>query len=272
MTLSNAKGATYSRAIGEVIVKSSASGVTYRSTEALALASGPGTTATIALVADVAGSEGSVGVNDIDEIVTTMLGVTATASTAAVGIDEQSDASLADACLATLGSVSVNGPPDAYVAVCLDSTLTGTSSITRAATSTDDTGGAVDVWIARASGAVSSGVVALAQDAVETWATPAGFTPTVYSATNSAQTTAFTVNATGVPATASADIEALVVAYYAALAIGGFVSRSALHSLVYVYLAAAGASDIIVTVTAPAGGTLTEGYVATLDTCTVTEV
>jgi len=272
VTLSNAKGGVYSRAAGEVIVKASSTGATFRSTEALTLASGPGTSATIALVADVAGSAGSVGVNDIDEIVTTMLGVTATASTAAAGIDEQSDDALETECLATLGSLSVNGPPDAYNAVCLNAEHTGTTLITRATTSANSRDGTVTVWIAGASGAVSAPTVALAQTAVELWATPATITPTVVSATDDPQTVVIMVSATGVPATAEDDIEALVIAHFAEVAIGGLVSVSALVSLTHEYLIDAGATDVEVEVTSPTGGTLTVGYVATVASVTVTVI
>lgn len=272
VTLSNAGGGVYNKAAGEVIVKSSSSGVTYRSTAALSLASGPGTSATLALVCDEAGSAGTCGVDEVDEIVSTMLGVTITASTAAIGIDEQSDASLEEECLSTLGALSANGPPDAYNAVALNSALTGTTDVTRSTTSESSATGAVTQYVAGASGAVSAGVVDAVQDAIETWATPATITPTVASATNAAQTVAYTISGDDIPATAEDDIEDLVIAYFAELPIGGYVSTAALIALAYDYLVAAGASNVQVLLTSPAGGTLSNGYVATLATCTVTEV
>lgn len=273
VTLANGGGAVYAKAAGEVIVKSSATGVTFRSTEALSLASGPGTSATIELVADEAGSAGSVSTDDIDTLVSTMLGVTITSSTAAFGVDEQSDASLESECLNSLGSVSVNGPPDAYNAVCLDSALTGTTAITRAVTSEDDDEGEVTVWIAGATGAVSGSVVTLAQDAIEIWATPSGFTPTVVSATAVPQTIAFDVSGDDIPASAEADIGALVAAYLADVAIGGYLASSAYVALAQTYLVDAGATSVSVSVTAsPTVGALAAGTVATLASCTVTEV
>jgi len=272
VTFANGGGAVYAKAAGEVIVKASSTGVTFRSTAAMSLASGPGTSATVALIADEPGSAGSVGVDDIDTIVSTMLEVTITSSTAAVGIDEQSDASLESECLDTLGSVSVDGPPDAYNAVCLNSALTGTTAITRAVTSEDADDGTVTVWIAGASGAVSGAVVTLAKDAVETWATPAGFTPTVVSATAVPQTIAYTVSGTDIPASASADIEALVAAYLADVTIGGYLANSAYVALAQTYLVDAGATNVSVSVTAsPTVGALAAGTVATLSSCTVTE-
>lgn len=272
VTLANGGGAVYSRAAGEVIVKASSTGITFRSTEDLALASGPGTSATIELVADVVGSEGNVGVDDIDEIVTTMLGVTISSSTAATGINEQADAALVTECLATLGSLSVNGPPDAYNAVALDADLTGTVEVTRSVTSGDSATGELTVWIAGSSGAVSSGARDLVELAVEKWATPATVTPTVVSAANDAQAIVYEVSADDIPATAEADIDTLARAYVAAIAIGGHVSLSALSSIAYVCLHDGGASSIEIEVTSPDGGDLAAGYVATVSSVVVTEV
>jgi len=261
VTLTNAKGGVYARDAGEVIVKASSTGVTFRSTEALSLASGPGTSATIALIADVAGSAGTVGANDIDEIVTTMLGVSVT-PTAAV---------LETECLATLGALSPNGPPDAYNAVCLNSALTGTTLITRASTSEDATDGTVTVWIAGASGALDAPTVALAQTAVELWATPATITPTVVSAVEDEQDVDIAFTAGSVPSSYAADIEALVVEYFAEVPIGGVVSTSALIALAHAYLTDAGATDVVVTLNAPAGGALAEGEVVVAGTITITD-
>jgi len=272
VTLANSGGGVYTRAAGEVIVKASSTGVTFRSTDALSLASGPGTTATIALVADSEGSAGSVGADDIDEIVTTMLGVTASSSTAATGIDEQADASLVDECLATLGSLSENGPPDAYNAVALNSTLTGTSDVTRAKTSEDAVDGTVTEWIAGSSGEVSGATVTLVQDAIETWATPATVTPTVLSAGAEAITVAYTISGEAIPASAEADIEALVGAHFATIDIDGIVSASALVSLAHEYLIAAGATDVTVLLTDGASVAEVDGTVFTVGSVTVTEV
>jgi len=273
VTLTNNGGGVYTRAAGEVIVKASSTGATFRSTEPLALASGPGTSQTIALVADVPGSAGTVGAGDIDEIVSTMLGVTITASTAAVGIDEQSDASLNEECASTLGALSPNGPPDAYNSVALDSKLTGTSEVTRVTTSEDSDDGTVTVWIAGASGAVSGAIVAAVERAVELWATPACITPTVLSATNAPQDAAFIVAGDGIPTTAAADIGARVATYYATLPIAGFIARSALIALAHDYLVSAGASNVTVELSTPAADVqLAAGEVATAGTITVTEV
>jgi hypothetical protein len=201
-----------------------------------------------------------------------MLGVTVSSSTAAIGSDEQSDADLEATCLATLGRASSNGPPDAYNACALDATLTGETSVTRATTSEDDVGGAVTIWIASSTGPVAGGVVTAVQSAVDLWATPVGFTPTVASASADAQTITFDVSGTDIPASAETDITALVTTYLGTVPIGGYVSASALVALAHGYLVDAGATDVDVTLTSATGGDLADGDVATVASVTVTEV
>jgi hypothetical protein len=273
VSFSNGGGGVYDRGIGEVIVKASSTGVTFRNTASLSLASGPGTTATIAFAADEGGSAGTVGVDDVDTIVTTMLGVTITASTAATGIDEQDDASLRDECTDSLGSVSVNGPPDSYNAVAKNSTLTGSAEVTRATTTEDATDGTVTVYLAGATGGVSAGAVTAVQDAIETWATPATITPTATSASASVQAVTATISGSGVPATAEADIEAALITYFATLDIGGLLAVSAVTSLIHEYLVAQGVTSPTVSVSVPSADVdFAEGVVGTVGVVTVTEV
>lgn len=273
ISLSNSGGGQYDFGIGEVWFKNSTTGELFRNTEALSIASGPGTTATVAVIAENAGSDGTSAVDEIDEIVTTMLGVSITGSTAAVGIDEQSDESLEAECLDSLGSISVNGPPDAYKAVVKNEDLTGVTDITRAWTSEDASDGTVTVWVAGPSGPVAAASVTAAQTAVETWATPATITPTVTNSTAAPQTVAYTVSGDDIPGTAEADISALVAALFAAIDIGGLVAQSALISLAHEYLVDAGATSVTVTLTSPSADVdLANGAVPTVSSVTVTEV
>src|SRR5690606_21310682 len=112
------------------------------------------------LVADEAGSGSSVGADEIDELVTTFLGVEIASSTAAVGTDEPDPETIREQCRATTGALSPNGPPDAYEFVVRESSLTGVTEITRAKATGDSDTGTGDVIVASASGAVSSGSVA----------------------------------------------------------------------------------------------------------------
>lgn len=272
VTLTNGGGGVYAKAIGELIVKSSTTGVTFRSTEAFSLASGPGTTATVALVADESGSDGTVIDDEIDEIVSTMLGVTATSSTASIGVDEESDSALRTRCTNSLGAMSSAGPPDAYNAVALDSDLTGTTEVTKAYTTYDSAYGTSTTYIAGVDGAVGASVVSAVQDAIDQWATPCAVTNTVVSATNESHDVAYTVTGTDIPATVEDDLEALVEAYFADIAIGGYLSSSALLALAETYLADAGATDVTVSPLTGFDVFVTTGKVAVVGTVTVTEV
>jgi hypothetical protein len=278
ITLANGGGGYYPRDVGDVTVRNSTTGKTYHTTASFTLASGPGTTATVAVVADEEGSDSSAALDEIDEIVTTMLGVTITASTVAVGIDEQSDASLKDQCYASRGALSSNGPPDAYMYVAKNSDLTGVTDITRAQSTFDSSLGEVTVYVAGAAGAVAGASVTAAQAAEEVWATPLCITPTVVNATEQAIAVTATITGDDIPATIDTDVEAAFAAALSALAISTadaptVVSLSSIISLIHSTAVAGGASNVSVSVSVPAANTtLTNGKVATAGAVTVTEV
>lgn len=184
VTLTNGGGGLYTINAGDLQFRNSATGKTYRNTTGGTLASGPGTTLSVTVVADEAGSASSAVATEIDALVTTLLGVTCSNATSAVGLDAQSDASLRQACRDKWGSLSPNGPKDAYNYVAKRSALTGTTGITRSRTIADSATGAITVYLAGPSGAISEPDRALAEAAILKWATPLGMTPTVLSATN----------------------------------------------------------------------------------------
>lgn len=273
VTLSNGGGGYYELDAGKLVVKNTTTGVTYHSTEDMVLASGPGTTTTVEVIADVAGSEGNAAVNDIDDLVVTLTDVTVTASTAAVGVDEQSDESLKTECLESLGALSPNGPPDAYNYVVKQSELTGSDEITRAWTVANSSDGTVTVYVAGASGAVTAPAVTAAQDAVELWATPNCITPTVTNSTEDATAFAFDVSGTGIPGDYEANLGALITSYLSTLDIGGLLAVSATTAIAHQLLVDSGVTSPTVTQTAPSSDTqLAAGHVATLQSCTVNEV
>lgn len=273
VTFDNTGGGAYSKGIGEVIVKASSTGELFRNTEALTLASGPGVSATIAFEAENAGAAGSVALDDIDTIVSTMLGVEIDTSTASTGVDEQSDASLRSECSSSIGSVSVNGPPDAYNAVCLDSDLTGETTLTRASTTENAVDGTVTVYVATSSGAPAGGAVTAAQTAVELWATPACITPTVIAASEYSQAVTQTVNGTDIPSGFAAALTTLFTSYLSGVDIAGVISMSALTAITHDYLVAQGATDVSVITTVPAASVaLSAGQVPVIGAVSVTEV
>ena len=184
VVLSNAGGGLYEIEAGDLSLKNSTTGKTYTNTTGGTLASGPGTTLTVTVVADEAGAASSATVGEIDEMVTTLLGVTCTNALAAVGVDEQDEESTRIQCRARRARATTNGPADAYTDVALDSTLTGTSAVTRARSYGDSDYGDVTLYVAGPSGAVSEPVRALVEAAILSNAVPIGITPTVLSVTN----------------------------------------------------------------------------------------
>jgi hypothetical protein len=187
VVLTNNGGGVYGLAAGDLTFKSTLSGKTYRNTTGGTLAAKVGSTPgtlTITVVADEPGSDSSAGAGEIDALVTTLLGVTCSNPLAAIGVDKQSDATTRQQCRDRLGRLSPNGPREAYADVARDSSLTGTSGITRVRAYGDSTNGAVTVYLAGPSGAVSSADRTLVETAILKWATPLCITPFVLSCTN----------------------------------------------------------------------------------------
>lgn len=275
LVLTNSGGGYYSKAAGEVTVRSSVSGKTYRSTNAIVL-NGLGSTASLEVTASEPGTDSNALVDEIDEIVTTMLGVVVTSSTAAVAVDQQSDDELEIQCLATLGALSSNGPPDAYEYVVRNHDLTGEILITRAASTYDSSTGDVTIYIAGVSGAVPGASVTLAQTAVEQWATPLCIKPTVLNSSASSQAVTATVTGDYIPAGLQASVASAYAAALQALRISTterptLLSRSSIISLIQTLAVAGGGSNISVSLTVPATDqTISEGYVATAGAVSVT--
>lgn len=188
LVLENTGGGLYNIAIGDLTFRSSVTSKTYRNTTAGVLASGPGTTLEISWSADEAGTLSSVGADEIDEMVTVLLGVEVQSSEAGEGLNEESDASLRQRCLDSLGALSPNGPADAYRYVASNPDLTGVTNVSRVEVVTEELGeyaftGRVDVYLASPTGTVDGGTVSAVSDAIAEWATPLTVTPTVQSAT-----------------------------------------------------------------------------------------
>jgi len=190
--LTNTGGAVYDFDAGDITLKSD-DGFTYRNTTGGHLASGPGTTLVISIVADVAGSDSSALAGEITELVTDYLGVTGTNPTALVGLDAESEASIRQRCRDKLASLSPNGAADAYAYVSRNPDLTGITSVTRTRTIPDSDTGLVTHYVAGASGALSGPDVAAVQAAILTWCTPLCITPTVVSASNATFNITYTV-------------------------------------------------------------------------------
>ena len=158
--------------IDDLTFENSSTGATYRNTESKVL--GPSSTVTFEVEAEVAGTDSNAGIGDIDTLVPSIPGVTATNTTAAVALDEESDDAATDRGKAKLESFSPAGPKGAYdYAIKTPELQTdGVSNVTRTRIVDESDIGQVAVFVAGASGAVLAGDVTKAEEAAETYANP----------------------------------------------------------------------------------------------------
>jgi phage-related baseplate assembly protein len=178
VTLDNASGFVYVLDIGDLVVTNSTRGTSYRNTEAVTV----GALATDVIVAVQAielGSGSNAGAGEIDTLTTTLAGVTVTNESALRGTDEELDAALRIRCLEKTGTLSPNGPKDAYSYVARSTKRADGSSIgvTRVRTIPDGDGN-VKVYVATASGGVTGTVgdldtdLGVIDEAIQTHAVP----------------------------------------------------------------------------------------------------
>lgn len=185
VVLTNGGGAFFDEedlAPNAVTFRNTTSGKTYHNTTTGTLASGVGNTVTLTVVADEPGSDSSASEGEIDEIVTTMIGVSVTNPTAAIATDEQDPATTVAQCRDKLDMLSPNGAKGAYAFVARDPGLAGTNAVTRVRVYSDSDTGDVKVYLAGPSGGVSEPDRALVEEAILTYATPVCITPTVLAA------------------------------------------------------------------------------------------
>ncbi len=279
--LTNGGGGYYpSIEAGDLTFKNSTTGKTYRNTTGGTLDSGPGTTLTVTVVADEAGSDSSASAGEIDEMVTPLEGVTCTNADAAVGVDEQSEDTTRAQCRAKLDALSPNGPARAYEYVALTPELAGTSACTRVRAYSDSDVGDVTVYLAGPSGGVSEPDRALVEEAILEWATPLCITPTVSAATSVTVPVTYelwiykSVNKTA--AEIEEDIETDLETMFSTRAIGGDIIAPATtgklyKSLIESTIRSTFSQAFRVSVSLPSGDTsLANGEVATLGTVTAT--
>jgi uncharacterized phage protein gp47/JayE len=265
VTLTNTGGGLYVIAPGDVVVKDTATGKTYTNTSGGTLASGAGHTLALDFVADESGSGSNAAASAIDTLVTGMLGVTCTNATAAVASDAESDPDLRQRCRDKLGTLSPNGPRDAYDYVVRTSSLTNSLEITRSRTIADSNTGNVTVYVAGSSGAVTGAAVTAAQSAVQLWATPLCITPTVANCTSTAIDVTYELwmyASVGVDVpTIEAAVQAALTSMFAARPIGGDIIPPSATGALYQSLIASTIRGVYsndafrVSVTAPSGDT-----------------
>lgn len=280
VTLTNAGGGDYPGIVaGDLTFRSSVNGKTYTNTTGGNL--GPLGTLTVTVVADEAGSASSAGVGEIDELVTTMLGVTCSNAAVAVGTDEQDEDTTRQQCRDKLGSLSPNGPKDAYRWCARNPDLTGTNAVTRVRVFSDSDTGDVTIYLAGAAGGVTEPVLSAVEAAIVENVTPLCITPTVLAANEVDVPVTYELWVyKGVNKTAGeveADVAAALEALFASREIGGDIIPPATTGKLYKSLIESTIRGVYpdlafrVSVTAPAADvSLTNSQVATLGTVTPT--
>lgn len=163
ITLHNIGGAIYDYDPDDVVFANTQTGATFRNTGSFTL--NPGNTLTIPIRAVEAGSASTSAPGTITTLVTPMLGVIATNLTAVVGTDDEKDPALRQRCSEKLGSLSPNGPWDAFTyaaknAKRADGSRVGVSRVRLV----KDGAGNIAVYVASASGAISGTRTNLATD------------------------------------------------------------------------------------------------------------
>lgn len=187
--LDNSAGGVFNIAVGDLIVANSASGKQYRNTAAFTL-NALEQNKVVPVEAIEIGADSTSAATFIDTIVTTMLGVTVSNPTALVGNDPDTDPQLREKCLAKTGTLSPNGPSDAYRYVALEATKDDGSSagVTRVTTVPDGEGN-VFVYVANASGTLTGTVgdtttdLGAVDEAIQTLCVPQAVTAVVDKAT-----------------------------------------------------------------------------------------
>lgn len=188
LTLDNTGGGLFTPGIGDVIVSNSTTGKTFRNTAAFVLNPlqlGLG----VPFEAVEIGADSTSAPGDVDTFETVLLAVTVTNPLALVGQDPETDADLRTRCLAKTGTLSPNGPADAYRFLALSAVTTGgtPAGINRVRTVPDGLGN-VQVIVATASGPVTgtigdpSTALGAVDEAIQTQCVPLAVTATVESA------------------------------------------------------------------------------------------
>lgn len=257
--LENAGGGLFEIDVGGLVCSSSTTGATFVNQEVVTIEPGPAfTLADVLMVAQRAGSDGTVSLDDIDTIVSpTLTGVTITGSTASTGSDAQSDTGVRTDCLATLGALSPAGPADAYEYVARNEDLTGVAGITRAFADGDSSDGTVTVYIATDAAGVSGPTVTAVQAAIDEWAQPLCTDATVVS--GSPQTVAWALTGAGIIGQEDL-IESALDTYLLGVDFAGVVALSDAYGAIVAAFVAAQTVPGAFTITSPAADlTLTTG-------------
>jgi len=226
ITLTNGGGGLYILDAGDLIVRNSLTGATYRNTGPLTLS--PSSVVTTGIVATEPGTVGNAAAHAINTLVTTLLGVTCDNAAALNGTDTEPDATLRQRCSEMLGALSPMGPWDAYSSALRNATdPTGRNlNITRVSLVPNGYG-LVDVYCATSTGTLPTSDVPYADEAIQQNAVPQCVTAVVHPAVEHIISTTFTVYAYNTSGMTTLEftnaINAAVTAFIIAQPVGGNV-------------------------------------------------
>jgi hypothetical protein len=235
--LTNALGGVYALDIGQLTVQNTATNAQYTNSAAFSLGAGPGANVDVPIVATLSGIGSNAIALAITTIVTPMVGVSCSNSAALSAVDAQSDEDLYIETQEAMDSNSPDGPANAYAYVVRGrggkDAAVAAIGVNRVQTFNSGTTGLVTVYVATASGAVTSPDIAILNTAVQTWAMPLCVTPTVASATPATYLpldVAVDVHYYQIPGLSDSEIvskcTAAITAYLQAQPIGGNPRRS----------------------------------------------
>jgi hypothetical protein len=283
VVLTNSGGGVFQIDAGDLTLKNTLSGKTYRNTTGGTLPAKVGSvngTLTITVVAEEAGAASSAGSGEIDDLVTTLLKVTCSNPTAAVGTDEQAESVTRQQCRDKLGNLSPNGPRDIYSYVAKTPALVGTTAVTRTRVFSSSDSGDVTLYIAGPSGAVGESDRALVETGIATHATPLCVSVSVVAAIELAVPITYELwlyKSSGETASsAAAKVQAALGAMFATRPIGGDLIPPATTGKIYKSMIESVIRSTFpdafrVVVTAPASDvTMANNQVAVLSTVTPT--
>lgn len=243
--LNNTGGGVYSGDPGDLVLKNTSTGKTYRNTAAFSIGALEANVF-VPIQAIEIGTDSNAGPGDIDDFETLLLGVVVTNLAPVLGTDVEEDDALKARCSAKTGTLSPNGPRDAYhyVALSAKRAADGTSiGVTRVLTVPDGVGG-VDVYVATATGAIAGdagdpdtdlGAVA---EAIHTQVEPLAITPVVQSAVAELIDVTYELWVRNTSSLSDAEIEVRVglklSEYLATSPIGGFLLEGEAAARIYV--------------------------------------
>jgi phage-related baseplate assembly protein len=183
VTVDNDGGGIYNGIAGDLVFRQTYTGALYRNTAPFTIgALQNGVQIHVQAVELGSGSNAEAGF--IGELETPLVGVTVVNSTVAIGTDEEGDESLRVRCREKTGTLSPNGPRDAYAFVARSAKRPNGDSIgiTRVLTLADGFGN-VTVFVAASAVTVDPADLNIIADAIHRQCEPLAVTPTVESAT-----------------------------------------------------------------------------------------